>query len=87
MIIIIRSIRTPSSTTDDEQKLIYKRILRGGEIPATGLQKFSVNNRGRHMVRLFYANKNIGNSCNLKRKKKKIRNKKSKYRSFDVICS
>ncbi|CAF4501434.1 unnamed protein product [Rotaria sp. Silwood1] len=38
-------IRTPSSITDDEQKSIYKRILRGGDIPSAGLQKFSINNR------------------------------------------
>ncbi|CAF3742483.1 unnamed protein product [Rotaria magnacalcarata] len=37
--------RTPSSTADDEQKSIYKRILRGGEIPSAGLQKLSTSNR------------------------------------------
>ncbi|CAF2596946.1 unnamed protein product [Rotaria sp. Silwood2] len=47
-------IRTPSSITDDEQKLIYKQILRGGDIPSTGLQKFSANNRGRHFDFFFF---------------------------------
>ncbi len=38
------------STSNNDQKLIYKRILRGGEIPSNGLQKFPTNNnRGRHM--------------------------------------
>lgn len=36
-----------SSPSDNEQKLLYKRIMRGGEIPINGLQKFSNNNRGR----------------------------------------
>ena len=31
-------------TSDNEQKLVYKRILRGGEIPSNGLQKHSQNN-------------------------------------------
>jgi hypothetical protein len=43
----------PTRTTDDEQKLTYKKILRGGDIPSTGLQKLSVNNRGRHMVGFY----------------------------------
>ncbi|CAF4291813.1 unnamed protein product [Rotaria socialis] len=37
--------QTPSSTADDEQKSIYKRILCGGEIPSAGLQKLSTSNR------------------------------------------
>lgn len=38
------------SSSDNEQKLVYKRILRGGEIPSNGLQKLPTNNnnRGRH---------------------------------------
>ena len=38
-----------TSTSDNEQKLIYKRILNGGEIPSSGLQKFSSNNRSKHL--------------------------------------
>jgi hypothetical protein len=39
--------------SDDEQKLTYKKILRGGEIPSAGLQKLSISNRGRHMVGFY----------------------------------
>lgn len=53
MSIVTLSNRTSSSTTDDEQKSIYKRVLRGGEIPSAGLQKISVNNRGRHFEFFF----------------------------------
>jgi hypothetical protein len=67
IILIFVSIQTPLSTNDDEQKLVYKRILRGGDIPSAGLQKLSINNRCRHMV-FFYVNKNTGDSCIKKRK-------------------
>lgn len=46
---IIFSNRPTSTTNDDEQKSVYKKILRGGDIPTSGLQKVSINNRGRHM--------------------------------------
>lgn len=36
-----------TSPPDDEQKLVYKRVLRGGEIPSNGLQKLPSNNRGK----------------------------------------
>lgn len=39
-------IRAPS-TADDEQKLVYKRVSSGGDIPSTGLQKFSQNHQGK----------------------------------------
>lgn len=32
---------------DSEHRNVYKRILRGGDIPSTGLQKISANNRDR----------------------------------------
>ena len=38
------------SASSDEQKSLYKRILRGGEIPSGGLQKFLVNQRGKQML-------------------------------------
>jgi len=42
------------SSSDNQQKLIYKRILRGGDIPSNGLQKISNNNniRGRN-IKIF----------------------------------
>ncbi|CAF2048510.1 unnamed protein product [Rotaria magnacalcarata] len=43
----LRSNANNIPTSDNDQKLIYKRILRGGEIPTNGLQKFPNNNRGR----------------------------------------
>ncbi|CAF4143725.1 unnamed protein product [Rotaria socialis] len=42
----LRSNANNIPTSDNDQKLIYKRILRGGEIPTNGLQKFPNNNRG-----------------------------------------
>lgn len=42
------STQPPTASTDDEQKSIYRRVLRGGDIPSAGLQKRFVNNRGRH---------------------------------------
>ncbi|CAF1374188.1 unnamed protein product [Rotaria sordida] len=51
------SYRTSSSIIDDEQKLIYKRILRGGDIPSVGLQKLSINNRDRPLI--------LTNNCSL----------------------
>jgi hypothetical protein len=78
VIVIIFSIRTPpsSSTADDEQKSIYKRVLRGGDIPAVGFQRRLLNNRGRHMVDFVNVYKNIGNSCNCKEKGMRNRNQK-----------
>lgn len=55
IIIIMNSIRTSSSITDDEQRLIYKRILRGGDIPSVGLQKFSTNSRGKPCSFSFFS--------------------------------
>jgi hypothetical protein len=51
LIIIILLIYFCSiSSSDNGQKLIYKRILRGGDIPSNGLQKISNNNtRGRNI--------------------------------------
>lgn len=36
-----------ASTPDYEEKTVYKRVLRGGEIPSNGLQKFPSINRGK----------------------------------------
>ncbi|CAF0741079.1 unnamed protein product [Rotaria sp. Silwood1] len=44
----LRSNSNDIPTSDNEQKSIYKRISRGGDMSSNGLQKFSNINRGRH---------------------------------------
>jgi hypothetical protein len=38
-----------SSNNENEHKSIYKQVLRGGDIPSVGLQKFVGNARSKHM--------------------------------------
>jgi len=61
LIIVIFVFFISMSTSDNEQKLIYKRILRGGDIPSNGLQKISNNTRGRNIK--FYLIESKKNIC------------------------
>lgn len=75
---------------------MYKRVLRGGDIPSVGLQKRLPNNRGKHMVVVFNrnVNKNLGTSCNWKeieptggKKRKKSRRESFHFHTFMMTVS